>query len=142
MHARYYRQRLGGKKPSEILRGFVLELGRMASQVDDMQERSALLEQVSSMEDLTLAVQEMEAEIEDLDGQQVRESLLNLVRPGNDSLDTSELLSLYLAQEEEAERSSSDDLHALEEEVANLKRVIQDGGEALKGVLATLVVPE
>ncbi len=144
MHARYYRQRLGGKEPSEILRGFVLELGRMASQVDDMQERSALLEQVSSMEDLALAVQEMEVEVEETDaGESVRGALLGVLDPSKTTaLSTAQLLNRYFDAVTAEEEKQANEIARLEEEVANLKQILKNAEEALKGSLATLVVPE
>lgn len=78
MHAHFYRERLG-RKPSEVLRGFVFELERMALQVEDMQERSVIMAQVEGLEDLQLAVAEQETALEELaeeKAQTIRDLLL------------------------------------------------------------------
>lgn len=155
MHARYYRQRLGGKKPSEILRGFVLELGRMASQVDDMQAQSEIRVQVEQMEDLTLAVQEMEAEVEEADsGESVRDALLGVLGPSQTTaLSTAQLLNRYFDAVTADEEKQANEIARLEEKVGNLEgiiknaeevfqEIIRNGEEAFKGALAMLVVPE
>lgn len=143
MHARFYRERLG-RQPSDVLRGLVLEMQRMASQVIDMQAQSEVLAQVTQMEDLALAVRELETEVEEADsGESVRERLLALQEPPVDTtLTTRQLLDRFLDQEEEEERVQAGEIQRLETREARLEQIIKNSEEALKGALALLVLPE
>jgi hypothetical protein len=127
MHARYYRQRLG-KNPSEVIKGFVVELERMVGLMPDLQGLSELHAQIAGMDDLRLAVEEQENEIEDEGGMTaIRDLLIGHLRPPHGGVSTLELLRRFVAQDEDAPGDTS----ALEEELATLKALLAESAKVL-----------